>query len=105
MVFWAKTVIRESLIEFNEYYERLEMEEALKECEKEARACVTEDVVEDAIREILRAATPFLFAFIIEFALIGATMFYNMWASVEPHQKADTSHDHLASIRLVPQID
>ena len=99
MVFWAKTVIRESLIEFNEYYERLEMEEALKECEKEARACVKEDVVEDAIREILRAATPFLFAFIIEFALIGATMFYNMWASVEPHQKADTSHDHLASTR------
>ena len=40
------------------------------------------------IYSYLRASTPILFAFIIEFTLIGATVFYNMWTHVESFKKA-----------------
>lgn len=48
-----------------------------------------------AIYSYLRASTPILFAFIIEFTLIGATVFYNMWTHVESFKKADKSLDNV----------
>ena len=45
------------------------------------------------IFNLLRASTPILFAFIIEFSLIGATVFYNMWTHIEYHHKVEMIKD------------
>ena len=104
MVIWAKTVIKESLMEFSELSEEAGEEEphpaparlihiVKRETEPE-ETCDDSDHFE-LIFGVLRAVTPILFAFIIEFALIGATVFYNMWTHIEPHHRADTTYDKL----------
>ena len=37
---------------------------------------------DDFVSDVLKASSPFLFAFIIEFSLVGSTVFYNMWNNV-----------------------
>ena len=94
VVLWIRTVIKESMMEFEE----LEEEEGLKE-ENIIETSSEEQGVCDQnhfVSELLRASTPILFAFIIEFALIGATVFYNMWHHVLPHEQADTAYDQLS---------
>ena len=79
-------------------FEELEEEEGLKE-ENIIETSSEEQGVCDQnhyVSELLRASTPILFAFIIEFALIGATVFYNMWHHVLPHEQADTAYDQLS---------
>lgn len=91
-VIWIRTVIKESLIEFEE----LEKEERLNEGEMESTEEFGPCEENTFLSDLLRASTPILFAFIIEFALIGATVFYNMWHHVQPHEQADTAFDQLS---------
>ena len=89
VVIWIRTVIRESMMEFEELKEEEGLEEENMERSEEHGPCDGNLFVS----ELLRASTPILFAFIIEFALIGATVFYNMWHHVQPHKQADTAYD------------
>lgn len=94
VIIWIRTVIKESILEFNEA-----KEEHSKDLEETVNTDNEFEVVEsgeevnpcsnDIMFEIIRQATPILFAFIIEFVLIGATVFYNMWHHVEPDSRAD----------------
>merc|ERR1719342_355530 len=99
------TVVKESFLEFHEIKEE---EEHHKHHEHEHSHMVKRhtDMEYDInckdtehfefIFNLLRASTPILFAFIIEFALIGATVFYNMWTHIEHHHKAETSFDGIS---------
>ena len=113
VVIWAKTVIKESLLEYHEINEEknhlqilnhsLELENThivKRESEENINInhCGHENEDFDQIHSILRASTPILFAFIIEFTLIGATVFYNMWHHIEPHHKADQTFDKMPKI-------
>ena len=37
---------------------------------------------DDFVSDVLKASSPFLYAFIIEFSLVGGTVFYNTWNNV-----------------------
>ena len=45
-------------------------------------SCVEMYHDDDFVSDVLKASSPFLFAFIIEFSLVGSTVFYNMWNNV-----------------------
>jgi len=59
-------------------------------------SCVEMYHDDDFVSDVLKASSPFLFAFIIEFSLVGSTVFYNMWNNVhqvlseEDEEKAPT---------------
>ena len=89
LILWVRTVIRESMLEYAELTK--EEGDSEGEDESEGESCETHE-----IRPIMRSLTPILFAFIIEFALIGATVFYNMWHHVQPHEMAETEYDKLS---------
>ena len=46
---------------------------------------------DDYVTNVLTASSPFLYAFIIEFSLVGGTFFYNTWNSI--HTKQDVLPD------------
>ena len=46
---------------------------------------------DDFVSDVLKASSPFLFAFIIEFSLVGSTVFYNMWNNVHLIKPDDES--------------
>ena len=37
---------------------------------------------DDFVSDVLKACSPFLYAFIIEFSLVGGTVFFNTWNNV-----------------------
>ena len=93
VILWIKTVIEESMHE----YEELKKEDGLTEVESESEEegeCKTPQ--SHVLVQVIKTLTPVLFAFIIEFALIGATVFYNMWHHIQPHELAETSYDQLS---------
>ena len=100
VIIWIKTVIKESLLEFRE----LKAEENsdnhhyhhdhIHIVKREAEDDICDDSEHfDLIFKILRASTPILFAFIIEFVLIGATVFLNMWANISDSHNGDADFD------------
>lgn len=97
LILWIKTVIKESILEFHEAIEKEDEEgEAhgsdhghLNATESSCKLVAEED---DFMYSIVRGSSPILFAFIIEFALIGATVFYNMWNHVKPYNIVGTKH-------------
>ena len=98
VVIWIRTVIKESMMEFEELKEEDGLTEAEHghgdmETSSEEKGSCDEKLF---VSQLLKASTPILFAFIIEFALIGATVFYNMWNHVQPHEQADTAYDQLS---------
>ena len=92
VILWVRTVIKESILEFEELTEEERITE--EEDESEGESCETYE--SRFIHQIMRRSTPILFAFIIEFALIGATVFFNMWHHVQPHETAETEYDKLS---------
>ena len=105
VVIWIKTVIKESLLEFNELKEESEhhhghhdhvhivkretwnyLPSHLVKREVEDETCDHSEHFQ-LIFSILRLSTPILFAFIIEFVLIGATVFFNMWTNIKDLDK------------------
>ena len=99
VVIWIRAVIKESMMEFEE----LKEEDGLKEHGHGGHGDMETSSEETGhcdeklfVSRLLRASTPILFAFIIEFALIGATVFFNFWKHVQPHEQADTAYDQLS---------
>merc|ERR1719187_554515 len=80
------------MLEFAELTE----EEGHAEEDGESDGVSCESYESHFIHQLIRRSTPILFAFIIEFALIGATVFYNMWHHVQPHEVAETTYDQLS---------
>ena len=93
VVIWIRTVIKESMMEFEELEEENGLKEGNMETSSEEKGVCDEN---HFVSDLLRSSTPILFAFIIEFALIGATVFYNMFHHVQPHDQADTAYDQLS---------
>ena len=100
MIIWINTVIKESIMEFEEAEEK-DGEDAtgfLSEPLYQHLINNTEDSCsplsnsEDYMYSIVRGSSPILFAFIIEFVLIGATVFYNMWHHVKPYNIENTTN-------------
>lgn len=107
-VIWIRTILKESIMEFSEVdeeqdkavvaveaaeFHEFEMEHnsssLLKELGDFVRTLQTEDSCYEALEEqgnmshlIIKKSAPVLFPFLIEFVLIGWTMFINMWNSV-----------------------
>jgi len=117
LVIWAKTVVKESFLEYHEIKEEEELHKlhghehghhnlnmsdlhshlVKRHTHTEIEYGICKDTEHfEFIFNLLRASTPILFAFIIEFSLIGATVFYNMWTHIEYHHKADTSFDNIS---------
>ena len=94
MIIWINTVIKESIMEFEEAKERENEEEAhsFSEHNKNGTESSCRPVSDGGgdIYSIVRGSSPILFAFIIEFVLIGATVFYNMWHHVKPYNIENT---------------
>ena len=44
---------------------------------------------DDFVEDILQQSSPFLFCFIIEFSLVGCTVFYNTWHNVHTRREAE----------------
>ena len=44
---------------------------------------------DDFVEDILQQSSPFLFCFIIEFSLVGCTVFYNTWNNVHTRREAE----------------
>ena len=113
VIIWIKTVIKESLLEFHElkeetnksehHYSRhdhihIVKRETWNHFSHLIKREVEDDICNDSehfevIFNILRASTPILFAFIIEFVLIGATVFFNMWANITDEERAEQKLD------------
>jgi len=96
LIIWVRTVIKESLLEFHEAKEKENEDEVHGEedhpqlhLNATEHSCTPVPEEEDFMHSIVKGSSPILFAFIIEFALIGATVFYNMWHYVKPY---DTEH-------------
>ena len=73
VVIWIRTVIKESMMEFEELKEEDGLTEhghGDMETSSEEKGPCDEKLF---VSQLLKASTPILFAFIIEFALIGAT--------------------------------
>ena len=102
LVIWIRTVIRESILEFHEAMERKDEEDEEHHTQEHQNtlsdhdhhllnatevSCSPTAKEMSLIYTIMRSSAPILFAFIIEFALIGATVFYNMWHHVRPYNK------------------
>ena len=109
VIIWIKTVIKESLLEFNEikgetnktdhhhsHHDHIHIvkRETWNHLSHLVKREIEDDICDDSehfevIFNILRASTPILFAFIIEFVLIGATVFFNMWANITDQHEAE----------------
>ena len=91
LILWIKTVIKESILEYHEAIHELDEENNVNPHAEDQHAnssCLSTPNEEyDYIFAVVRESSPILFAFIIEFALIGATVFYNMWHHVAPYTK------------------
>jgi len=48
---------------------------------------------DDFVSDVLKASSPFLYAFIIEFSLVGGTVFYNTWNNVHQSTMDDEEED------------
>ena len=95
LLIWLRALLKESLHEMEalhltaggtrEHHDhhdqpRLDMEH----CREQYHA-------DDYVTNVLTASSPFLYAFIIEFSLVGGTFFYNTWNSI--HTKQDVLPD------------
>eukprot|EP00092_Neocalanus_flemingeri_P015108 GFUD01016321.1.p1 GENE.GFUD01016321.1~~GFUD01016321.1.p1 ORF type:complete len:518 (+),score=114.00 GFUD01016321.1:44-1597(+) len=94
LIIWIKTVIKESILEFNEAEEKNHEDDQVldpsEHLNTNSSCTVTHIEEDDYMFAIVRGSSPILFAFIIEFALIGATVFYNMWLHVQPYSQANS---------------
>ena len=103
LVIWLRAVIKESLHEMeaihlkasrsNQHYDRhnniqdrLDMED-----------CREQYHDDDYVTNVLKASSPFLYAFIIEFSLVGGTFFYNTWNSI--HTREDVRTDQNKKVK------
>jgi len=101
LIIWVRTVIKESILEFHEAIEREEEEDKDQgpadqphhHVNATEQSCIPVAVEDDIIHSVVRASSPILFAFIIEFALIGATVFYNMWHHVKHYNIKNTNRE------------
>jgi len=94
LIIWIKTVIKESILEFNEAQEKAEKDSDHHHLVEQHHGNASDiSPAEDYIFKIVRGSSPILYAFIIEFALIGATVFYNMWHHVHPYKKTGMKFD------------
>lgn len=104
-IIWIHTTVKESINELVEaeeqeleYFETreeegLESETKSESCtvmymkklvEEHHNDCKQDKYFNNFLGDTLQTASPFLFAFIIEFTLIGATVFFTTWAHVGP---------------------
>ena len=101
LIIWVRTVIKESILEFHEAIEREDEEDedhghvdhSHHHVNATEDSCTPVPVEDDIMHSVVRASSPILFAFIIEFALIGATVFYNMWHHVKPYKMRNTKRE------------
>ena len=94
LLLWIKTVIKESFLEIQEAEEKAHEELRVQRHAEDQRtesSCLSKEE-DNFIFAVVRESSPILFAFIIEFALIGATVFYNMWHHVQPYNKEGLKH-------------
>jgi len=97
LIIWIKTVIKESILEFHEAEEKAHEEDEdhslhLNVNTSHSSCTPLPSEEDDYMFAIVRGSSPILFAFIIEFVLIGATVFYNMWHHVGPYSSADSKY-------------
>jgi len=101
-IIWIHTVVKESVHELVEaeerelglhhhHHDRVVNKSCLDDylmrlVEDHHGDCREEDHFDNFLGDALTKASPFLFAFIIEFSLIGATVFYATWLHVGPPQ-------------------
>ena len=112
LIIWMRTVIKESLHQYHEAEEHIRTNMTLFENETsheeseyhhiEKRSVMASHTIEhfdpkectekyhdaDFVMEVIKASGPFLFCFIIEFSLVGSTMFYNTWNNVHTLTRA-----------------
>ena len=94
LVIWLRTVIKETLHEMEAHQFRQEdsnhtntenhtMEHHTREDHSITVAeCREKYHDDDFVAEVLKASSPFLYAFIVEFSLVGGTFFYNTWNNI-----------------------
>ena len=96
LVIWLRALVKESLHEkealylntsggTDHHYDHSQPRLEMAECREKYHA-------DDYVTNVLNASSPFLYAFIIEFSLVGGTFFYNTWNSI--HTKEDVLPDH-----------
>ena len=105
VVLWGRSLLQESLHEFHEkqgeestYWPWKEKgsEEGFSPLHPFGSQCEEESW----LTKIVQTIEPVLFAFTIEFVLIGATVFYNMWATVGSPRELEAE---IRTVRL-PQL-
>ena len=75
LTIWLRTVIKETLHEMESHYLTSTDHSKLGHCRHKYHH-------DDFVASVLAASSPFLYAFIIEFSLVGGTVFYNTWNNI-----------------------
>ena len=89
LIIWLRTVIKETLHEMEA--DQLTSHHHNKSRPSQLELCREKYHDDDFVADILKASSPVLYAFIIEFSLVGGTVFYNTWAAVHLRPKEDVS--------------
>ena len=98
LVIWLRAVIKESLHEMEAIHLKTSRASEHQDQSHHNRAtgldmedCREQYHEDDYVTNVLKASSPFLYAFIIEFSLVGGTFFYNTWNSI--HTREDVQPD------------
>ena len=94
VIIWIFAIVQESIHEIHEAVEHEEEashhENVVSEHHEE---CKKEEHFNNFLGDTLKTVSPILFPFLIEFVLIGATIFYEMWHHVGPYPGPDKLAD------------
>ena len=98
IVIWLRTVIKETLHEMESQQFRksltnhTNMELTMEHNDMEHNTTEKQSITlaecrekyhdDDFVADVLKASSPFLYAFIVEFSLVGGTFFYNTWTNI-----------------------
>lgn len=120
LIIWFRIILKESIIHYSHYklvqngteskqstlnkFRQLPVGKGgIKLVEETRKDCSEAYHNNDYVEEILTDASPFLLCFIIEFALIGATVFWNTWNNVHNLTQDEVNEINRISLRK-PQL-
>ena len=87
LIIWLRTVIKETLHEMEA--DQLTSHHHNKSRPSQLELCREKYHDDDFVADILKASSPVLYAFIIEFSLVGGTVFYNTWNNIHSLNRAE----------------
>ena len=102
LVIWLRTVIKETLHEMEaQHFQQVKEEIETPGEMTELDLCREKYHDDDFVSGVLKASSPFLYAFIIEFSLVGGTVFYNTWNNIHQLRREEVTTNTIRSANTV----